>query len=152
MAYNREWDKGKDGWNDHSWNDYPSRGNVRGREDDYYSEGKRRRFNNGVRSSPHIAYDILLQYKPVQNYDQSQGWDEGGYDNHNQSRANTQWTPQDHVDDRHWNAHGKKRQVPSEPSPHVIFLGLDPDFTEADVRRAFPFLSLHAEMAESFRR
>ncbi|KAJ2917647.1 hypothetical protein MD484_g2789, partial [Candolleomyces efflorescens] len=29
----------------------------------------------------------------------------------------------------------KKRIAPSEPSPHVIFLGLDPDFTEADVRR-----------------
>jgi hypothetical protein len=28
----------------------------------------------------------------------------------------------------------KKRLIPSEPSPHVIFLGLDPDFTEADVR------------------
>lgn len=26
-----------------------------------------------------------------------------------------------------------KRLLPSEPSPHVIFLGLDPDFTEADV-------------------
>ena len=29
----------------------------------------------------------------------------------------------------------KKRLVPSEPSPHIIFLGLDPDFTEADVCR-----------------
>lgn len=28
----------------------------------------------------------------------------------------------------------KKRQVASEPSPHVIFLGLDPDFTEADLQ------------------
>lgn len=27
----------------------------------------------------------------------------------------------------------KKRLVASEPSAHVIFLGLDPDFTEADV-------------------
>lgn len=30
---------------------------------------------------------------------------------------------------------GKKRQASSEPSPHVIFLGLDPDFSEADVCR-----------------
>ena len=29
----------------------------------------------------------------------------------------------------------RKRHVSSEPSPHVIFLGLDPDFTEADVSR-----------------
>ena len=27
----------------------------------------------------------------------------------------------------------RKRHVASEPSPHVIFLGLEPDFTEADV-------------------
>ena len=36
-----------------------------------------------------------------------------------------------------WSDHGKKRHGPSEPSPHVIFLGLDPDFNEADVR-TFP--------------
>lgn len=30
-------------------------------------------------------------------------------------------------------AFNKKRLVPSEASPHVIFLGLDPDFTESDV-------------------
>ena len=29
--------------------------------------------------------------------------------------------------------YNKKRLVPSEASPHVIFLGLDPDFTESDV-------------------
>lgn len=49
MAYNqyREWDRGKDAWNDGSaWND--SRGSVRGREEDYYGDGKRRKFNNGV--------------------------------------------------------------------------------------------------------
>jgi RNA-binding protein 5/10 len=28
----------------------------------------------------------------------------------------------------------KKRLAPSEPSPHVIFLGLDTDFTEADLQ------------------
>ena len=49
MSYNREWDKGKDTWDDQSWNEYPSRGNVRGRDDDYYGEGKRRKYNNGVR-------------------------------------------------------------------------------------------------------
>lgn len=40
-------------------------------------------------------------------------------------------------DERHRPGGGgfnKKRLIPSEPSPHVIFLGLDPDFTEADVR------------------
>ena len=31
----------------------------------------------------------------------------------------------------------KKRLVPSEASPHVIFLGLDPDFTESDVGSIF---------------
>ena len=28
----------------------------------------------------------------------------------------------------------RRRLVPSEASPHIIFLGLDQDFTEADVR------------------
>ncbi|KAJ3519902.1 hypothetical protein NM688_g9238 [Phlebia brevispora] len=116
MAYNREWDRGKDNWNDPSWSEYQDKGNVRGREDDYYGEGKRRKFNNG-------------------GYNASQGWDEGNYNNFNQGRPNAQWQQQEHTDDRqHWNAYGKKRQVPSEPSPHVIFLGLDPDFTEADLQ------------------
>lgn len=35
----------------------------------------------------------------------------------------------------------KKRLLPSEPSPHVIFLGLDPDFTEADVCRLLRFIN-----------
>lgn len=48
MAYNREWDRGKDTWDDnYGWSD--NRGNVREREEDYYGDGKRRKFNNGVR-------------------------------------------------------------------------------------------------------
>lgn len=40
MSYNREWDFGKD------WD----RGHAREREDDeYYGDGKRRKYNNGVR-------------------------------------------------------------------------------------------------------
>ncbi|THG92972.1 hypothetical protein EW026_g8122, partial [Hermanssonia centrifuga] len=113
MAYNREWDRGKDAsWNDPSWNDQSNRGQVRGREEDYYGEGKRRKYNNG-------------------GHDTSQTWDESsGYEGFSQGRTN--WVQQDYVDERHHNAPAKKRQVPSEPSPHVIFLGLDPDFTEAD--------------------
>lgn len=48
MAYNREWDRGKDSWNDNSWGG-EVRGNARGRDDEYFGEGKRRKFNNGVR-------------------------------------------------------------------------------------------------------
>ena len=54
MSYNnrdREWDRGKDYWQQEdypSWNDGP-RGNTRGRDDDYHTEGKRRKYNNGVR-------------------------------------------------------------------------------------------------------
>lgn len=46
MAYNRDWDKGKDNWGDSgAW--ATDRGG-RGRDDDY-GDGKRRKFNNGVR-------------------------------------------------------------------------------------------------------
>ena len=44
MSYNREWDQGKE------WDDRDYRVHTRGREDDeYYNDGKRRKYNNGVR-------------------------------------------------------------------------------------------------------
>lgn len=58
MAYNRDWDSGKD-WNgagfDHgSWNNGSGvRDNIRTRDDEYYNEGKRRKYNNGV-GVPHF--------------------------------------------------------------------------------------------------
>ncbi|PPQ66853.1 hypothetical protein CVT26_009632 [Gymnopilus dilepis] len=84
MAYNREWDRGKD---EH----YPEAG------------GKRRKFNNG-------GYDPSADHYNDWPHD---------YPTDDRSRAGQGAFP-------------KKRLVPSEPSPHVIFLGLDPDFTEAD--------------------
>lgn len=58
MSYNREWDNGKDSWNDGGgWYDNGSRGNVRGREEeDYYGDGKRRKYNEGVR---HVRFVLL---------------------------------------------------------------------------------------------
>ena len=60
MSYNREWDRGKDSWDDYdNWNDYSGhRGNVRGRDDEYYNEGKRRKYNHGVRVSS-IVQDLI---------------------------------------------------------------------------------------------
>ncbi|PCH38792.1 hypothetical protein WOLCODRAFT_136443 [Wolfiporia cocos MD-104 SS10] len=111
MAYNREWDRGKQPFSDGASWQYP-----RGRDDDYYNEGKRRKFNNG-------GYDASA-------YNQSH--DDGAYDGgHEQPRQS------DYAHDDRYSrggAHQKKRLVPSEPSPHVIFLGLDPDFTEADLQ------------------
>jgi hypothetical protein len=44
MAYNREWDMGKETWRDgDSW----GAGSGKGRDDDY-GEGKKRKFNNTV--------------------------------------------------------------------------------------------------------
>lgn len=70
MAYNREWDRGKDSWDNYdSWNEYPSnRGNVRGRDEDYYNEGKRRKYNHGVRglhrpgphSERHVEFILFI--------------------------------------------------------------------------------------------
>ncbi|KAF8892694.1 hypothetical protein BD779DRAFT_1510429 [Infundibulicybe gibba] len=117
MAYNREWDKGKDTWNDAAtWGAPDARGNVRGREEDHYGEGKRRKFNNGA-------------------YDASQAYDESGYGgNYNQNKQAEYLQQDPSQDDRQRGGFAKKRLAPSEPSSHVIFLGLDPDFTEADLQ------------------
>ncbi|KAI0373364.1 hypothetical protein BV20DRAFT_1042175 [Pilatotrama ljubarskyi] len=109
MAYNREWDQGKQADYD-SWQPAP-RTNTHMRDEEYYGDSKRRKYNDG-------------------GYDASQGYDNSGYDGR---QSNEQGYYQD---DRHSRGgpHNKKRLVPSEPSPHVIFLGLDPDFTESDMQ------------------
>ena len=66
MAYNREWDKGKQpDYSDYgSWQSGPKTGNdVHSRDDDYYGDSKRRKFNDGVRSLriPHILLERLAQ-------------------------------------------------------------------------------------------
>jgi hypothetical protein len=133
MAYNREWDQGKDNWNEAAWNSPEPKAHVRQREEDYHGEGKRRKFNNGVclpTLDSHLTRMDLV-FQGFQGYDASQSHDEGGYD-----RAHAQDYGQEERPQRTGFAN-KKRLTPSEPSPHVIFLGLDPDFTEADVCRLF---------------
>ena len=60
MAYNREWDRGKDSWaHSNQWSTQDSRATVRGREEVYTGDGKRRKFNNGVRGLlPTFMYRI----------------------------------------------------------------------------------------------
>jgi len=64
MAYNRDWDKGKDSWGDGgAW--FTDRGG-KGRDDDSYGDGKRRKFNNGVRglsvqSSESLPSSVLIR-------------------------------------------------------------------------------------------
>ncbi|KAF9451221.1 hypothetical protein P691DRAFT_797096 [Macrolepiota fuliginosa MF-IS2] len=114
MAYNREWDRGKDSWNDGAWS-ADNRGNPRGRDDEYYGEGKRRNPLNHVQQ----GFDSSYAHE-----DSNSGYyHKTDYQDYGQ-------------DDRRGGGGGfnKKRLIPSEPSPHVIFLGLDPDFTEADLQ------------------
>ncbi|KAH9923996.1 uncharacterized protein BXZ73DRAFT_91386 [Epithele typhae] len=96
MAYNREWDKGKQpDYSDYSsWQAAPQAN--RAREDDYYGDNKRRKFNDGVRAPCSFACSSGLPLR--------------------------------------WRRIQQKRLVPSDPSPHVIFLGLDTDFTESDMQ------------------
>jgi hypothetical protein len=55
MAYNREWDQGKQAWaQQQSWAAHP-------REEDYYNEGKRRKTNAGVRLTLGIL-SLLLSF------------------------------------------------------------------------------------------
>lgn len=68
-----------------------------------------------------------------QGYDASQANEDNSYD-----AGYGQGEYDQSFDDRSQQRGGfnkTKRLIPSEPSPHVIFLGLDPDFTEADVCR-----------------
>lgn len=80
----------------------------------------------------HLSHEI---FQGFQGYDTHESYD----DNRNGHPHNRQvdHSQQDYgQDDRQQRgAVAKKRLTPSEPSPHVIFLGLDPDFTEADVCR-----------------
>ncbi|KAI0747699.1 hypothetical protein C8Q80DRAFT_1336748 [Daedaleopsis nitida] len=111
MAYNREWDKGKEA--DYgSWQSGP-RPNNHMRDEEFWGDSKRRKYNDG-------------------GYDASQGYDDSGYDSRQSYDQGGL-----HQDDRQQKGGGvynKKRLVPSEPSPHVIFLGLEPDFTESDMQ------------------
>ncbi|KAJ4488244.1 hypothetical protein J3R30DRAFT_3434521 [Lentinula aciculospora] len=116
MDYNnREWDRGTT--SEASWYTNDSRQNYHPREDDLYGQGKRRKFNDGN----------------YQGYDGSQAYEDHKYDpsytrqgsSHTQDQPGRGGGP---------GGHPKKRLQPSEPSPHVIFLGLDPDFTESDLQ------------------
>ena len=138
MSYNRDRDRGKDSWNSANYDNYDNgvwdngggRENVRPRDEDYYNDGKRRKHNNGVR---HIHDTVSLKLNLLQGYDASQPYDGTNYDaGYSQSEHSQDYQNEDRSQQRGFN---KKRLVPSEPSPHVIFLGLDPDFTEADVCR-----------------
>ncbi|KAJ7470506.1 hypothetical protein FB451DRAFT_1352076 [Mycena latifolia] len=112
MAYNREWDQGKPSWpQQQSWNAQ----NTHPREDDYYAEGKRRKMNAG-------------------GYEASQAYAENAYDNSSYGGRPSD-VSHDHMQRGAGGPFVKKRLQPSEPSPHVIFLGLDPDFSEADLQK-----------------
>ncbi|KAA1469569.1 hypothetical protein DENSPDRAFT_918872 [Dentipellis sp. KUC8613] len=113
MAYNgREWDTGKEtGEVEGNWFPSASQGD--------HHEGKRRKFNNG-------------------GYEYSQHWNDKVQDSiysrdcpsdEHPSRGSTT-TAGSSVGFHNF----KKHPVPSEPSSHVIFLGLDQDFTEADLQ------------------
>ena len=70
------------------------------------------------------------------------GQDKTYYEDYGHRGGNNRRDYNDHVDrgDHGFQDH-RKRHVASEPSPHVIFLGLDMDFTEADVR-LYAYVSL----------
>ena len=143
MAYNhREWDQGKDQWNEgySGWNNSDSRGHTRHREDDYASDEKRRKYNDGVRTGQRpFTSNSNDTSQGYQGYSGNHGYDDSGYGGGAHGGHGRHNQDYDHgYEDRPARGGGggyKKRMVPSEPSPHVIFLGLDPDFTEADVCR-----------------
>lgn len=88
---------------------------------------------------------VLLTLTPpsqgYEGYDEYSSYNNNEYNNSynsNNRQEQGDWSQDHGPDDRPRGGAGgssKKRMVPSEPSPHVIFLGLDHDFTEADVCR-----------------
>ncbi|CUA72458.1 hypothetical protein RSOLAG22IIIB_01127 [Rhizoctonia solani] len=125
MGYNDgQWREG------HGWRDDGGKGRGKWREDgperwDNQGDSKRRRTDH------HDARDDRAH---AYGGDSNQSWDHGGYyEDHN---------PEDHPRDDGTYDRGKRggRMVPSELSAHVIFLGLDQEFTEADLTA---FLGTH---------
>ncbi|KAG8787215.1 hypothetical protein FRB91_000212 [Serendipita sp. 411] len=111
------------------WDQHDHRGTVRRREeqDDSWDYKKRRRYDDGD------FYDDR-GYRDDYRYDDGyqQNYGPGG----GRSRGDDDWrTRQDDEQyDYHPKSHPKgKRMVASEATQHVIFLGLDPDFVEADL-------------------
>lgn len=88
------------------------------------------------------GYDIQQgSYDKFEGYDYPNNYNNFGYDQAYEDysqRGNNRRDYYDHGERSERGEHGfnepRKRHVASEPSPHVIFLGLDLDFTEADVR------------------
>ncbi|KAL5532946.1 hypothetical protein ACEPAF_4720 [Sanghuangporus sanghuang] len=124
MSYNREWDYGKD------WNSGGYRGQAREREDDeFYGEGKRRKYNNGGYQDSWQTHGDNRPYggDGYSSHDNAypDNYNNFGYDHSTDGR-----------DDRshRYPPQNRKKHIASEPSPHVIFLGLDFDFTESDLQ------------------
>ncbi|KAI5124032.1 hypothetical protein M0805_003863 [Coniferiporia weirii] len=130
MSYNREWDQGKD------LDGAGHRGHTRERDDDeYYVEGKRRKHNHaGYNDSQPAPYDNTRSYGQhgYGTYDNSDYPEGYGYPAHDQSTSGDGRDDRSHYD--RGSLQHRKKHVASEPSPHVIFLGLDADFTEADLQ------------------
>lgn len=96
------------------WDQGKAYGNTRPREDDEYyagGGGHKRQKNNVGAFTRSMSDDLTLR----------QDYDEGYVEDYS-------------YDDRRREQGPRRRLVPSEASPHIIFLGLDQDFTEADVR------------------
>ncbi|KAF8522115.1 hypothetical protein BU17DRAFT_45113 [Hysterangium stoloniferum] len=115
MAYNnynhsnREWDQGK-GYGHEQQGGNSSRVHPREEDSNDYPAGteKRRKHDNG-------AYNT-----------NTESWSDDRY-----PRPGVQGTG--HQQQMQQQNQNRRRLIPSEPSPHVIFLGLDPDHTEADL-------------------
>ncbi|KZV65850.1 hypothetical protein PENSPDRAFT_756163 [Peniophora sp. CONT] len=129
MAYNhghggnnREWDRGKEWQQGQGYNDWNGGGGGEGWGNEWHGGG-----GGGGRREREYEDEYAGDSK-------RRKFNDGGYE---QQQGQGQW-----------GAHGKgkQRMAPSEPSNHVIFLGLDTDFTEADLHA---YLTQHGASLES---
>jgi hypothetical protein len=126
--YDYDYSRDADRDRNHEW--------ERERERDDYREGKRQKYNDGVSvlldgevTLAECTCFALQGYRDEQTISNQKAYSDAAWGDAN-SNTNVLADQQD----ADWSRDKpKKRLVPSEPSEHVIFLGLDTDFTEADV-------------------
>ncbi|VDC05354.1 unnamed protein product [Peniophora sp. CBMAI 1063] len=128
QGHNREWDRGKEWQQQGGYNDWNGGGGGGG-GGDWHGGGGNEGWHGGGGGRRERDWE-----EDYNGDGKRRKFNDGGYEQ-GQGQGG-------------WGGHGKgkQRMAPSDPSNHVIFLGLDPDFTEADLHA---YLTQHGATLDS---